>query len=76
MLRSNVRAKRAGAAGRQARAGENEPPTAYRLPPDRAWWPAVSAPLERGVKPHLGTIDEAHICEEAIETQASLSRDA
>jgi len=21
----------------------------YRVPPDRAWWPAVDAPLERGV---------------------------
>ena len=21
----------------------------YRVPPDRAWWPAVGAPLERGV---------------------------
>ena len=24
----------------------------YRVPPDRAWWPAVGAPLERGVMPH------------------------
>jgi hypothetical protein len=24
----------------------------YRVPPDRAWWPAVGAPLERGVRPH------------------------
>ena len=22
----------------------------YRVPPDRAWWPAVGAPLERGVR--------------------------
>ena len=22
----------------------------HRVPPDRAWWPAVGAPLERGVK--------------------------
>ncbi len=22
----------------------------YRVPPDRAWWPAVDAPLERGVR--------------------------
>ena len=26
----------------------------YRVPPDRAWWPAVGAPLERGVRPHRG----------------------
>jgi hypothetical protein len=24
----------------------------YRVPPDRAWWPAVGAPLERGVRRH------------------------
>jgi hypothetical protein len=24
----------------------------YSVPPDRAWWPAVGAPLERGVRPH------------------------
>jgi hypothetical protein len=23
----------------------------YRVPPVRAWWPAVGAPLERGVRP-------------------------
>ena len=23
----------------------------YRVPPDRAWWPAVGAPVERGVRP-------------------------
>jgi hypothetical protein len=40
-----VRAKRAKTVGRQARAGEKM----YRVPPDRAWWPAVGAPLERGV---------------------------
>jgi len=27
----------------------------YRVPPDRAWWPAVGAPLERGVRPHSVT---------------------
>ena len=26
----------------------------YRVPPDRAWWPAVGAPLERGVRRHRG----------------------
>ena len=28
----------------------------YRVPPDRAWWPAVGAPLERGVRPQRGTV--------------------
>ena len=27
----------------------------YRVPPDRAWWPAVGAQLERGVRPQLRT---------------------
>ena len=26
----------------------------YRVPPGRAWWPAVGAPFERGVRPHRG----------------------
>ena len=26
----------------------------YRVPPDLAWWPAVGAPLERGVRPQRG----------------------
>ena len=26
----------------------------YRVPPDRAWWPAVGAPLERGVRLQQG----------------------
>ena len=28
--------------------------TMYRVPPDRAWWPAVGAPLERGVSGVIG----------------------
>ena len=30
----------------------------YRVPPDRAWWPAVGAPLERVVRP--GTKELLH----------------
>ena len=33
----------------------------YRVPPDRAWWPAVGAPLERGVRQHLRHGDGACI---------------
>ncbi len=44
----NVRAKREPTAGHRARAGEN-----VRAPPARARWPAVGAPLERGVRRHL-----------------------
>ena len=27
----------------------------YGVPPARAWWPAVGAPLERGVRPHFAS---------------------
>ncbi len=26
-----------------------------RVPPDRAWWPSVGAPLDRGVRPQLSS---------------------
>ena len=29
----------------------------YRVPPDRAWWPAVGAPLERGVRRQRATAE-------------------
>ncbi len=45
-LMPNVRAKRATAVGHRAPAGEN-----VRAPPAGARWPAVGAPLERGVRP-------------------------
>ena len=28
----------------------------YPVPPDRAWWPAVGAQLERGVRRHSGYV--------------------
>ena len=31
----------------------------YRVPPDRAWWPAVGAPLERGVRHHSAAPDDS-----------------
>ena len=31
----------------------------YRVPPARAWWPAVGAPLERGVRSHSPHFDYA-----------------
>ena len=30
----------------------------YRVPPDRAWWPAVDAPLERGVRRHCTALSQ------------------
>ena len=30
----------------------------YRVPPDRAWWPAVGAPLERGVRRHFSALND------------------
>jgi hypothetical protein len=32
----------------------------YRVPPARAWWPAVGAPLERGVRPHCSEAQSPH----------------
>jgi hypothetical protein len=34
----------------------------YRVPPDRAWWPAVGAPLERGVRHRYFTKGCVHHC--------------
>ena len=36
--------------GRQRRGARPGLAKMYRVPPDRAWWPAVGAPLERGVR--------------------------
>ena len=29
----------------------------YRVPPARAWWPAVGAPFERGVRAHCDVLN-------------------
>ena len=39
--------------GRQRQDAEPGLVKMYRVPPARAWWPAVGAPLERGVRAHL-----------------------
>lgn len=39
--------------GRQRRDARPGLAKMYRVPPARAWWPAVGAPVERGVRPHL-----------------------
>jgi hypothetical protein len=36
--------------GRQRQDARPGPVKMYTVPPDRAWWPAVGAPLERGVR--------------------------
>jgi hypothetical protein len=38
--------------GRQRQDARHGLAKMYGVPPDRAWWPAVGAPLERGVRPH------------------------
>jgi hypothetical protein len=38
--------------GRRRQATKPGPVKMYRVPPARAWRPAVGAPLERGVRPH------------------------
>ena len=30
----------------------------YRVPPARDWWPAIGAPLERGVRPHCAAEED------------------
>ena len=37
--------------GRRRQDARPGPVKMYRVPPARAWWPAVGAPLERGVRP-------------------------
>jgi hypothetical protein len=36
--------------GRRRQDAKPGPVKMYRVPPARAWWPAVGAPLERGVR--------------------------
>ena len=38
--------------GRQRQDARPGPVKMHRVPPARAWWPAVGAPLERGVRHH------------------------
>jgi len=38
--------------GRRRQDARPGPVKMYRVPPARAWWPAVGAPLERGVRHH------------------------
>jgi hypothetical protein len=40
--------------GRRRQDARPGPVKMYRVPPARAWWPAVGAPLERGVRRHTG----------------------
>jgi hypothetical protein len=48
----------------------------YTVPPARAWWPAVGARLERGVRPHLaggasGAKSSAPLCALIYDTRAT-----
>jgi hypothetical protein len=42
--------------GRQRRDARPGLAKMYRVPPGRAWWPAVGAPVERGVRPRRGGV--------------------
>ena len=42
--------------GRRRQDTRPGPVKMYRVPPARAWWPAVGAPLERGVSHQRGTV--------------------
>ena len=37
--------------GRRRQDAKPGPMKMYRVPPARAWWPAVGAPVDRGVRP-------------------------
>jgi hypothetical protein len=49
--------------GRQRQDARPGPVKMYSVPPARAWWPAVGAPLERGVRPRRewATLDQRHV---------------
>ena len=42
--------------GRQRQDARPEPQKMYTVPVARAWWPAVGAQLERGVRPHSARV--------------------
>ena len=42
--------------GRRRQDAKPGPVKMYRVPPDRAWWPAVGAPLERGVRQRAAVV--------------------
>jgi hypothetical protein len=43
--------------GRQRQDARPGPVKMYRVPPARAWWPAVAAPVERGVRPRCSRLE-------------------
>ena len=45
----------------------------YRVPPDRAWWRAVGAPLERGVRAHWATLELVELPLQAFALRAPIS---
>ena len=46
----------------------------YRVPPDRAWWPAVGAPLERGVRQRAAMVSVEPGSHEQSDRRAHASR--
>ena len=47
--------------GRRRQDARPGPVKIYRVPPARAWWPAVGAPFERGVRQHsCGAMTDLH----------------
>jgi hypothetical protein len=42
--------------GKRRQGARPGPVKMYRVPPVRAWWPAVGAPVERGVRPRYATV--------------------
>jgi hypothetical protein len=53
--------------GRQRQDASARTEKKYRVPQSGRWWPAVGAPLERGVRPHSATQSEEAEAREALE---------
>jgi len=48
--------------GRRRQDARPGPVKMYSVPPARAWWPAVGAPLERGVRPQRAALHIRNCC--------------
>ncbi len=60
--------------GSQRQDARPGPVKMHRVPPARAWWPAVGAPLERGVRQHSTAVAVADYCAETASTALGLVR--
>ncbi len=59
--------------GRRRQDAKPGPVKMYRVPPARAWWPAVGAPLERGVRPHCAC-GESELHSQPLDIPTAIAR--